>query len=82
MSSNDAEPNAIPLTRRCWCAGDSPDIACLIENVSEHGALLRFPERVRLQARFKITSPDDQVTLNCRRKRTSGLTVAVEFIRA
>lgn len=63
-------------------AGDSPAIACLIENVSEHGALLRFTEPVKLPPRFKVTSPDDQVTLNCRRKRVSDRSVAVEFIRA
>jgi len=53
----------------------------MIENISEDGALLIFTKRVKLPARFELTSPEDEITLQCRRKRTAGSTVAVEFIR-
>ncbi len=56
-------------------------IPCVIENISEGGALLVFTQKIKLPPSFELTSPDDQITLPCKRQRTSGLTVAVEFVR-
>lgn len=61
--------------------GGGDAVSCTIENISEEGALLVLNKRVKLPARFELTSPEDRITLKCRRKRVSGSTVAVEFIR-
>jgi hypothetical protein len=70
-----------PAHKSAFIHADGTAIPCVIENISEGGALLVLTQRIKLPARFELTSPEDQITLPCKRQRTAGLTVAVEFIR-
>ena len=55
-------------------------IACLIENVSENGALLRFASATAMPRRFLLIVPDDDLTFRCELVRTDGNSVGVKFL--
>jgi hypothetical protein len=55
-------------------------IACLIENVSENGALLRFASAIALPKRFLLLVPEDDLTICCEHIRLDGNAVGVRFI--
>jgi hypothetical protein len=55
-------------------------IACLIENVSENGALLRFASATAMPKRFLLIVPDDDLTICCELVRTDGNSVGVKFV--
>lgn len=55
-------------------------ISCLIENVSEGGALLRFASAMALPKRFRLIVPQDDLVLTCELVRLDGNAIGVRFV--
>jgi hypothetical protein len=55
-------------------------ISCLIENVSESGALLRFASAIALPKRFRLIVPEDDLVLTCELVRLDGNAIGVRFV--
>ena len=71
----DAGKNAIIRARH------NTSIACIVENVSETGALLHLTAAAVLPKTFFLFVPDDRVLLRCKTVRVDGRHIGVEFIQ-